>query len=83
MEIIEIEKSVSELAIENSMEIDENGLFLDVDSFSFVSFLVSVEDKFDIIFPDSSLNQETVNSIGDISNVVSFLLEEKNENEKK
>lgn len=77
MEMIEIEKKINELAIDNSFKIDEQGVFVDLDSFAFVSFLVSMEDEFGITFPDESLKQANMNSVIAIKKVVTLLLEDK------
>lgn len=75
MEYREIEKKVSELAIENAIEINNDGVFLDFDSFSFVSFLVSMEDEFEITFPDTSLNFANMNTVDTVVKMVSMLQE--------
>ncbi len=76
MERIEIKEKISELASENSIDIDETGMLLDLDSFAFVSFLVSLEDEFEIVFPDTSLNFANMNNVETIVRVVSLILEE-------
>lgn len=76
MERIEIKEKICELASENSIEIDETGMLLDLDSFAFVSFLVSMEDEFEIVFPDTSLNFSNMNNVETIVRVVSLILEE-------
>lgn len=50
---------------------------MDLDSFAFVSFLVSMEDEFGITFPDESLKQANMNSVIAIKKVVTLLLEDK------
>ena len=76
MERIEIKEKICELASENSIEIDETGMLLDLDSFAFVSFLVSMEDEFEIVFPDTSLSFSNMNNVETIVRVVSLILEE-------
>ena len=76
MEYREIEKKVSELAIENAIEINNDGVFLDFDSFSFVSFLVSMEDEFEITFPDTSLNFANMNTVDTVVKMVLMLQED-------
>jgi acyl carrier protein len=77
MENNKIAEKVYDLAIENAIEIDEKGDFINLESFAFVSFLVSMEDEFGIAFPDTLFSFANMNNVEVITKEVSFLLEEK------
>lgn len=77
METKEIEKIIYNLAIENSIEINKEGKLEKFDSIAFVSFLVSLEDEFEITFPDTTLTFANMNSITTIKKIIAFLLENK------
>lgn len=72
-----IEKIIYNLAIENSIEVNSEGKFENFDSIAFLSFLVSLEDEFEITFPDTTLTFANMNSIITIKNIITFLLEDK------
>lgn len=72
-----IEKIIYNLAIENSIEVNNEGKFENFDSIAFLSFLVSLEDEFEITFPDTTLTFANMNSIITIKNIITFLLEDK------
>lgn len=77
MENKEIEKIIYNLAIENSIEINKEGKLENFDSIAFVSFLVSLEDEFEITFPNTTLTFANMNSIITIRKIIAFLLEDK------
>lgn len=49
-----------------------------IDSLQFISFIISVEEKFDIEFPDEFLLIENVKFLDDFAGVIDYCLEEKN-----
>ena len=61
---------------ENGMEVCADGTILDLNSLKFIATVISLEDEFDIEFPDEYLNagnMETIDSIyGIIANILCY-----------
>ena len=48
-----------------------------IDSITFVTFMVEVEEHFDIIIPDEYLTYETIKSLNGYANLIAALCESK------
>lgn len=48
-----------------------------IDSIQFISFIISVEEKFDIEFPDEMLNIDNVKFLDEFAEIIDYCLEEK------
>lgn len=67
-------------------ELDNLGIFIDeddedvgilsmgIDSITFISFIVAIEDRFAIKFPDDSLTMDVLNSLNGFTSLVFELL---------
>ena len=47
---------------------------MEIDSITFVSFIVALEERFEIQFPDEFLTMETMNSLNGFANLIDKLL---------
>lgn len=47
---------------------------MEIDSITFVSFIVALEERFGIQFPDEFLTMETMNSLNGFANLIDKLL---------
>lgn len=59
---------------ENGIEVLNDGTLDNVDSISFISSIVSLEEKFNIEFPDEYLLIEKMNNINNICLIIESLL---------
>ena len=59
-----------ELITDLGIEVDENGKICDIDSITFVSLIVRIEETFNIIFPDEFL---LIEMVGDIRCLVTVI----------
>jgi len=76
---MEIEKRIQSLLEENGMEVAEDGtIFGEVDSFGYLSAIISLEEEFSIEFPDEYLNVELI-SLEHFSEIVKTLTHQSNE----
>ena len=48
------------------------------DSIQFISFIISVEEKFDIEFPDEMLLIDNIKSLDNFAGIIDLCIEEKN-----
>ncbi len=55
-------------------ECDVDLLSMELDSITFISFIVALEDRFDIIFPDEYLTMDVMNSLNGFSDLICALL---------
>ena len=72
-----IKESINKMLEENGIELDEQGVLTNVDSISFISTIVSIEQEFDIEFPDEYLLLSSLSSINDIVRVVETVINQK------
>ena len=72
---METTECIESLINENGIELDEYGIMLNVDSISFISLLVNLEQEFNIEFPDDYLDIESLNNIGEIEKVITQLMQ--------
>ena len=75
-EIRDIVKSIFE---ENGIDVEDKEMINSMDSLEYISILVSLEEKFDIEFPDSFMEQNMFENMIDVYVLISWLLEEKYE----
>lgn len=61
------------IVVENTSE-DIDLSSLDIDSITFVSFIVALEDRFQVMFPDSFLSMDVLNSLCGFTNLIVELL---------
>lgn len=64
---------------ENGILISNTGELENVDSISFISAIVSLEEEFDIEFPDEYLVQNNMANIDDVCRIVNQLVENKDD----
>lgn len=55
-------------------ESDVDLLSIEIDSITFISFIVALEDRFDIIFPDEYLTMDVMRSLNGFSDLICALL---------
>ena len=48
-----------------------------IDSMQFIGFIISVEERFNIEFPDEMMLMENIKSLDDFAGIVDFCIEEK------
>lgn len=58
----------------NDLENDVDLLSMEIDSITFISFIVALEERLEIRFPDEYLTMEVMNSLNGFSNLVYTLL---------
>ncbi len=58
-------------------ESDVDLLSIEIDSITFISFIVALEDRFDIIFPDEYLTMDVMRSLNGFSDLICALLPDK------
>lgn len=58
-------------------ENDVDLLSMDIDSITFISFIVALEERFKIQFPDEYLTMEVMNSLNGFSNLLCTFLSSK------
>lgn len=58
-------------------ESDVDLLSIEIDSITFISFIVALEDRFDIIFPDEYLTMDVMSSLNGFSDLICALLLDK------
>lgn len=58
-------------------ESDVDLLSIEIDSITFISFIVALEDRFDIIFPDEYLTMDVMSSLNGFSDLICALLPDK------
>ena len=58
-------------------ENDVDLLSMNIDSITFISFIVSLEERFKIQFPDEYLTMEVMNSLNGFSNLLCTFLSSK------
>lgn len=77
------EENLSAIDIENieitSEQIDEDLSALGMDSITFIRIIVDLEEEFDIEIPDEKLLLTEMNTISKITDVISAVLEKKQE----
>ncbi len=49
-------------------------LSMEIDSITFISFIIAIEDRFAIQFPDDALNIEVLNSLNGFTSLICELL---------
>lgn len=69
-----VRETVERCLLENGIEVKSNGDFEEIDSVNFISFVVALEDNFDIEFPDEYLLSSNTKSINSICNIIEELL---------
>lgn len=62
---------------ECGINIDLDGTIIDLDSFKFISMVIALEDEFDIEFPDEYLSVGTMETIDNICDILSHILDYK------
>ncbi len=60
--------------METDMDFITNG---EIDSITFISFIVAMEERFDIIFPDDSISMEGVHSLNGLAALIYELMEDR------
>ena len=58
-----------------NIKADSDGDFTDIDSVAFVSLIVTIEETFNISFPDDLLYIDAVQSISNLEIIINNLLE--------
>ena len=58
-------------------EEDADLLSMDIDSITFITFIVALEERFEIQFPDEYLTMEVMNSLNGFSSLIYTLLSNK------
>lgn len=56
---------------------DVDLLSMEIDSITFISFIVALEERFEIQFPDEYLAMEVMNSLNGFSDLICVLLSNK------
>ena len=59
---------------ENGIEVCADGTILELNSLKFIATIVSLEDEFDIEFPDEYLTGEIMESIDSIYGIITNIL---------
>lgn len=59
---------------DNGIDIDEDGNFIEFDSLSYISCIVSIEEEFQIEFPDQYLNSQEMTNINMIEKIIKELI---------
>lgn len=67
---------------ESGIKILEDGTFEEFDSLKFVSFVVVIEEKFDINFPDNLLLMEHFVDVEVLCNIVQNVIDEQKYNDR-
>lgn len=62
---------------ENGIEVDEDGTIHGVDSFGYISTIVSLENEFSIEFPDEYLNVELMTSLERFTEIARLIIQQK------
>ena len=68
-----IKDTIIKILEENGIEIDDDGVLLYVDSLSFISTIVDIEQKFNIEFPDEFLEIGKFDTVEDLVKVVAYV----------
>lgn len=71
-------EKIEMILAENGISINKTGTLIDVDSISFISAIVSIEEEFDIEIPDEYLYIDALNNTESISGIVETELVSKN-----
>lgn len=71
-----IREELLNILYELGIVVDNNGQLLDVDSILFITIIIRIEEKFNIIFPDDVLQLPLVNNINNLEIIVSNIMEE-------
>lgn len=75
------DKSVKEKVLkcleENGIDISEDGNLLNVESINFISAIVSLEEEFNIVFPDEYLGFTNITTLDSIMSIVEILKRDK------
>ena len=71
---ISMRESVIRCVEECGVSIDSDGTIVDLDSFKFISLIITLEDEFDIEFPDEYLNAENMETVDSICDILSHIL---------
>ena len=61
----------------DASEEDIDLLSMEIDSITFITFIVALEERFEIQFPDEYLTMEVMNSLNGFSNLIYTLLSNK------
>lgn len=61
----------------DNLDEDVDLLSLEIDSITFITFVVALEERFGIQFPDEYLAMEVLNSLNGLANLVNTLLSNK------
>jgi len=56
--------------------LNDSGEFIDIDSIDFMTMIISVEEEFNVEFPDDLLIMILVNSVEQLVKIVSTILDE-------
>lgn len=75
----DIKQAVFEELSKNGITVDSTDddvslLSLGMDTQTFITFLVSLEDRFQVLFPDKFLTKEVMSSLNTLANLVENLL---------
>lgn len=68
-----IRDTVVKILEENGIEIDDEGVLLNVDSLGFISTIVGIEQEFEIEFPDEFLAIGKLDTVEDLVRVVEYV----------
>ena len=68
-----IKDTIVKILEENGIEIEDDGVLLYVDSLSFISTIVDIEQKFNIEFPDEFLEIGKFDTVEDLVKVVAYV----------
>ena len=75
-----IKEELLEILDEYEITVQEDGHMDEVDSLSFVSLIIKLEEKYKIAFPDEILILESVKDINNLSIIIEQLIGNQNEN---
>lgn len=75
MSFLNIKDNIVKLIDEVNIFADDDGALCNVDSMSYIQFIVALEDTFDIEFPDELLSIDSLKNVDDFATVVQNLLE--------
>lgn len=71
---MDIKERICKCLEEDGIELSNEGDLINVESINFISAIVSIEQEFDIEFPDNYLLFDTMSNIGDIEQIVKSLM---------
>ena len=73
---MEVKDILLEIITDLGIEVDENEKIRDINSITFVSLIVRIEETFDIIFPDEYLLLDRVSEVHSLVTIIEQQLED-------